>query len=260
MRAFMIGVLGVGLVSACAPGVPDSASSVGLDTSIQAEQAGEAALTTGQALPPSAAIFRESLGPSTQPSIELQQALPGSAVAPGAPLNATDVTAPVTPGTTAGAVGDIAADTAAVLAATSATPAGAAPQINNPGISDENDFNAVSDRQSIESDAQRLQQQASQRQVIQPTALPERSATGLNIVTYALSTNHDRGTRIYSRSGVNLTQRSLRACANYPSPDQAQIAFLEAGGPDRDRLTLDPDGDGYACAWDPAPFRAAVRG
>jgi hypothetical protein len=38
----------------------------------------------------------------------------------------------------------------------------------------------------------------------------------------------------------------------------AQIAFLERGGPKRDTLGLDPDGDGFACYWDPAPFRKAV--
>ena len=40
---------------------------------------------------------------------------------------------------------------------------------------------------------------------------------------------------------------------------RAQIDFLAKGGPERDRLGVDPDGDGYACAWNPAPFRAAVR-
>ena len=43
------------------------------------------------------------------------------------------------------------------------------------------------------------------------------------------------------------------------APTPAQQAFLEAGGPERDRKGLDPDGDGYACAWDPTPFRAAVQ-
>ena len=42
--------------------------------------------------------------------------------------------------------------------------------------------------------------------------------------------------------------------------DLAQIEFLERGGPARDRLGLDPDGDGYACAWDPTPFRKASQG
>ena len=59
--------------------------------------------------------------------------------------------------------------------------------------------------------------------------------------------------------GLNCAGRTQRGCAVYRSPDQAQIDFRASGGPQRDRKGLDPDGDGYACAWDPAPFRAAVR-
>jgi hypothetical protein len=50
-----------------------------------------------------------------------------------------------------------------------------------------------------------------------------------------------------------------RNCAQFRSHDEAQEAFLAAGGPERDRLNIDPDGDGYACGWDPAPIRAAAR-
>ena len=43
------------------------------------------------------------------------------------------------------------------------------------------------------------------------------------------------------------------------SSDLAQKAFLSRGGPERDILLLDPDGDGFACKWDPRPFRLAVQ-
>jgi hypothetical protein len=43
-----------------------------------------------------------------------------------------------------------------------------------------------------------------------------------------------------------------------PSDDLAQEAFLSEGGPERDRLGVDPDGDGFACRWDPTPFRRAA--
>ena len=118
----------------------------------------------------------------------------------------------------------------------------------------------MSSERTIASDAARIEQNRQQYQVIQPTALPTRSGTSdPNIVSYALQTSHPRGTRLYSRSGINLASRAQRACAGYPSPDQAQIDFLAKGGPERDRLGVDPDGDGYACAWNPAPFRAAVQ-
>ena len=39
----------------------------------------------------------------------------------------------------------------------------------------------------------------------------------------------------------------------------AQEEFLRTGGPERDKLGVDPDGDGFACAWDPRPFRTALQ-
>ena len=35
-----------------------------------------------------------------------------------------------------------------------------------------------------------------------------------------------------------------------------RVVCLERGGPQRDRLGVDPDGDGFACSWNPTPFRA----
>lgn len=123
------------------------------------------------------------------------------------------------------------------------------------GISDEQDFNAVAARETIESDAERIARNRAQYTVIQPTAVPERAAnTGPNLVEYALSTTHNPGTQMYSRSSIRLTDPNV-ACARFTSSDFAQQAFLEAGGPKRDRKGLDPDGDGFACAWDPRPFR-----
>ena len=86
------------------------------------------------------------------------------------------------------------------------------------------------------------------------------SGVGDNIVEYALRTSNPPGVRLYSRSGINLEAKAQRNCAKYPSPDKAQIAFLKAGGPQKDRHSLDPDGDGYACRWDPTPYRRAVQG
>ncbi len=133
---------------------------------------------------------------------------------------------------------------------------------NNPRISDEQDFTAVSDRESIESDRERLLAQREAREVIEPTAIPTRGADGPNVVAFALSTNNAVGQKIYRRTPLNSSNRTERNCARYANADLAQEAFLSAGGPERDRLRLDPDGDGFACNWDPAPYRrlAASRG
>ena len=143
-----------------------------------------------------------------------------------------------------------------------ASPSNAAPLIlNNPGISDENNFDAVASRQSIESDAARIAAQRKQYEVIQPTALPTRRGNAQpNVVQYALQTSHPRGTKVHRRTNLASASRTQRNCAQYTSADEAQIDFLSIGGPDRDRKALDPDGDGYACDWDPAPIRRASGG
>lgn len=215
-------------VSACAPQVPDSARGVGFDTP-QAAQARDAALEGGE--------FGE----------------PGA----GAPLTAL----PLPP---EGSPEAVAAETTRVLAETRVgTPplATTAAVTNTIGISEENNFDAVAEQRSIEGDAARLEQNRAQYQVVTPQAVPERSGEEQpNIVAFALSTSHPVGTSVYARAGLNGAGRAARNCAGYPSPDLAQIDFLARGGPLRDWRGLDPDGDGYACSWDPSPFRKAAEG
>jgi hypothetical protein len=79
-------------------------------------------------------------------------------------------------------------------------------------------------------------------------------------VAYALASTHAPGTRVYARGGFNSQRKYDRSCAEFSHPDQAQMAFLEGGGPERDRKGMDPDGDGFACGWDPTPFRRASQG
>ncbi|SMR70779.1 hypothetical protein SAMN04488030_0391 [Aliiroseovarius halocynthiae] len=128
-------------------------------------------------------------------------------------------------------------------------------------ISDEQDFSAVSSRESIESDAARLQGYRANYQQVQPEAVPDRPASSsTSIVQFALSTTNSVGQSVYQRSSLSGAARAQRNCSRYTSADFAQIAFLEAGGPKRDRYGIDPDGDGFACGWNPAPFRAARGG
>ena len=135
------------------------------------------------------------------------------------------------------------------------------PVVNSGGISDEQDFNAVASRETIESDAARIAQNRAQYTEVQPTALPERTGgDNASIVEFALATTNSVGQSQYKRAGVFAQSRFDRNCAKYPSPDKAQEAFLQAGGPKRDPKGLDPDGDGFACYWDPAPFRSAKAG
>jgi len=123
------------------------------------------------------------------------------------------------------------------------------------GISDEQDFGAVASRETIESDKARIEQNRAQYQQIQPTALPERTETAApSLISYALNAPNRLGQPYYKRGGLALSN-SERACGRYDSPEAAQLAFLKAGGPEKDRKNLDPDGDGFACTWDPTPFQ-----
>ncbi len=131
---------------------------------------------------------------------------------------------------------------------------------NNVGISDEQDFDAVAGRESIESDRERLEQQRAQYVQIQPTAVPTGGGRGASVVEFALSTTNRVGEAQYRRSKVFADSRFIKNCLKYPSPDLAQAQFLKNGGPQKDRNGLDPDGDGFACSWDPQPFRNAKAG
>ncbi|MEM9969733.1 MAG: hypothetical protein AAF762_01355 [Pseudomonadota bacterium] len=129
-------------------------------------------------------------------------------------------------------------------------------------LSDEQSFEAVAARQTIESDADRLTQNRDQFVQVQPVSLPVREGGvgGPNIVAYALATTHPVGMVMHPRSGRTTPERHSRVCESYGTDDQAQQAFLANGGPARDRKGVDPDGDGYACDWNPSSFRIARGG
>lgn len=142
-----------------------------------------------------------------------------------------------------------------------ASPSNPAPELaGSAGLSDEQNFDAVSGRETIESDAERRAAQAAARQQVAPTAVPDRpSNIGPNIVEFALNAPNVKGQEWYSRLLLSGEGRFRRNCADYATPDDAQRDFLARGGPERDRRGIDPDGDGFACGWDPAPFIAAFR-
>jgi hypothetical protein len=249
------------VLSACASQVPDSGAGVGFTdyATYQLQQSQREAALTGAAVAPGTALPGAPIAATTTvvppggiPQSDLAAA--GIGVAPvttaplGAPLSATSLTNGQDPGRSTGV---------------QASPGNAAPALvtgsTSAGISDEQDFDAVASRESIESDAARRAEQAAQYQVIQPTALPDAPAsTGPNIVAYALAAPNRVGQEWYSRFMLSGQGRFERNCASYRSPDEAQRDFLINGGPERDPRGVDPDGDGFACGWDPAPFLAAV--
>ena len=239
MRVHVIVVAALGL-AACAPTVPDSGAGVGFqdyNTYLRGREAGSAPAPSAAPLSPfstdaaAAAIDKaDGLAPPAAPTPYVQPTYTpppaGGVRARGnAPAGIEETTSEMVPA----------------------------------GVSDEQDFQAVKQRETIESDKARIERNRSQYQVDQPTALPTRPGdTGPNIVAFALSTSHPVGTMMYKRSKLGLSSQA-RACAQFASPDLAQEAFLSNGGPEKDRKGVDPDGDGFACDWDPTPFRAALK-
>lgn len=95
-------------------------------------------------------------------------------------------------------------------------------------------------------------------EVVTVASVPAGQGGGPNVVAYALQTTHAVGTERYRRVNPIRFMRWESACRGFVSQDAAQEAFLAAGGPERDRQNLDPDGDGYACWWDPSVYRRAA--
>lgn len=224
---------------ACTPQVPISVQ--GPANSLDAQRQREAALASN---------------PFGTPASELPLGSP----LPGSPEETAAQTTRILNETRAGGVQG-SADAASLAPVATGAQATAPLIVDNPAISDENNFDAVAERQTIESDAARIANNKAQYEIIQPEALPTRTGdTQPNIVAFALDTKHPKGQNVYARAGFGGEGRAERNCAAYSSPDLAQIDFLQRGGPVRDRKGLDPDGDGYACNWDPAPFRKASQG
>ncbi|SFP05561.1 hypothetical protein [Tranquillimonas alkanivorans] len=239
----LCGVAAALALTACAPTIPDSGAGVGFGDYNSYE---------------AARLAREA---------ELRGDRPAAPTMWEGPLDATGAGSAAA-GTSSDAISAEELSAAGLPVGERATPSFDRPEtapsarvdINNPGISDEQSFEAVSSRETIESDRERLEAQREAYEVIRPEPLPTRRGdTGPNIVQYALNTSNDVGEQVYRRIGIAKESRFLRNCAEYASSDLAQQDFLARGGPERDRKGLDPDGDGFACYWDPTPFRRAVR-
>ena len=125
-------------------------------------------------------------------------------------------------------------------------------------ISDEQDFQAVAARETIESDAARIEANRARYEIVAPEDLPVRPGDSMSLVVeFALATTNPKGQPLYRRPKISREAKFNRNCAKYTSSDLAQEAFLRRGGPKRDPMGMDPDGDGFACYWDPEPFRQA---
>lgn len=284
MRALVPFGLSVLLLAGCEPPVPDSRpGGVGFESYSDYQRRhiaeADAARAAGQGAPAvpgpvqnAAVPFPPPPGGTTLAPVADGTGAPSAAELARAGIGGAPVGAPLSQVTPQGAdpalpsgvppANPSVADTPAYYPPGTAAPApesGLEPVVNHTGISDENDFQAVASRETIESDKARIAQNRAAYQQVQPTENPERtdaSGAAVDLVQYALRAPNRLGEAIYPRSRIALT-RTEKACARYGSPEAAQQAFLSSGGPKRDPKNLDPDGDGFACYWDPTPFQQA---
>lgn len=112
------------------------------------------------------------------------------------------------------------------------------------------------EQQKIDAAKAQADLEAARRQlvVVEPGSVPTEPA-GANVALYAKQSTNAVGQRVYDRS-VGARVAGMGSCGRYRDGDAAQRAFLSAGGPETDRYGLDPDGDGFACGFNPAPYRA----
>lgn len=243
LRQTGIALIALAGLAACSSSVPDSAAGVTSDS------------------------YRSAREAQLQGAIPTAPVVSSETLTPGAPARARTL-AEVRASAEQAIDGVEANNTANLAAANSgaipvqASPSNPAPMIaaaSTAGISSENDFKAVSTERTIQDDKALIERNRSLYTVIQPAALPTRPDGSVNVVAYALATNNAVGQQLYKRSSFRADVKYARGCAEFASPDLAQAAFLAKGGPDKDKLGVDPDGDGFACTWDPQPFRNAVR-
>lgn len=267
---YILPVLSLAALAACQSPVPnDAAGGVGFGDYATYQQQREAELTAQrnsqmQTVQPPLADSSDPYAAPGAPATgapsasELAQAGIGGGQLGGEPMTAMPPPA-IAPAASA-PIGELPAAPAATAAAPLPGAEPVQPQSHS-GISDEQDFAAVASRETIESDKARMDQNKAQYQQVQPTELPERtddSGAAVDLVQYALNAPNRKGETIYPRSRIALAN-SERACGRYDTPEAAQQAFMRAGGPQRDSKNLDPDGDGFACFWDPTPFQKAKQ-
>ena len=95
---------------------------------------------------------------------------------------------------------------------------------------------------------------ARKQRIIIKMEKPSHSAETINIAAFARSTINKKGESVYTRSPFQ-TFDHWTECAFFSTNENAQRFFLKTGGPKVDLKNLDPDGDGFAFAWDPSLYR-----
>ncbi len=200
------------------------------------------------------------LGPFDPPPAPRAAPSPAAGSPSGAPRSA--MARPMDPGE------ELARDVEAALAATAPgqgdgsaqSAASAMPGPDDMGIipnAESIDLSQFSQEEQIrqrEAAARRREAARQQLEIVQPGDLPPIDPNA-NVVAFARETTHPVGTRRYDRPFLRDRLQARGNCRAFDTAEQAQRQFLAYGGPQDDRFNLDPDGDGFACGFDPEKYR-----
>ena len=92
------------------------------------------------------------------------------------------------------------------------------------------------------------------RTIVEPEDTEELSEkSDINLALYARQTFNSVGQKIYNRNPTK--KKKIDPCLRFISAEDAQRFFLKKNGPQKDFWNLDPDGDGFACKWNPEQYR-----
>jgi len=177
----------------------------------------------------------------------------------------------VQPGAVPGQQGDLVADVTAALDATGSQTGTLPPTAVQPGAvstqpigdtginpnDDSINLNLTGQEQQKrerEAAAALRQQQQQQLVIVEPEPVPQ-TDTSANVVAFARDTSHPVGTKRYNRPAFRDRVQAASTCRRFDSDEEAQRQFLSNGGPNNDRYNIDPDGDGFACDFDPEVYR-----
>ena len=125
------------------------------------------------------------------------------------------------------------------------------------GVLDLSQFSQEQQKVEREQAAKRREELKAGRVVLEADHKEKIKRQSVNLAVFARSVSNKLGEKIYYRnfisSGAGLD------CKKFSNKNEAQIFFLENGGPKNDFHKMDVDGDGFACEWDPTIYRKIER-
>ncbi len=125
------------------------------------------------------------------------------------------------------------------------------------GVLDLSQFSQEQQKVEREQAAKRREELKAGRVVLEANRKEKIAPMSLNLAVFARSVSNKLGEKIYYRNYIS--SNSGLGCKKFSNKNDAQIFFLENGGPKNDFHNIDADGDGFACKWDPEIYRKIER-